>query len=152
MSESDAPIAPREDTAPELFRVLQRLIADGRVELRLEFKRLNHMDSPVGSEADSNIFAYAVLAVALFMIWWRGWIAAGITALVGIVFYYSIGLAYVRKRVRRRVEQRALGELDVWQRLWRFGGVSLIAGGETCTAPQGNWMALVRSQRRGEEK
>ena len=154
MSDSDAPapVTPSEDTAVELFRALKRQIEDGRVELRLDFKRLNHMDSPVGSEADSNIFAYAVLALTLFVLWWRGWIAAGVTALVGIAIYYTIGLAYVRRRLRRRVGERGLSELAMWQRLWRFGGASLVAGSETCEAPAGNWMALVRSQRREGEK
>jgi hypothetical protein len=151
MSESEAPVAPNEATAPELFRALRRQIDDGRLKITLEFKRLNHMDSPVASEADSNIFAYGVLALALFMVWWRGWLAAGIVALVGTIVYYSIGLTYTRRRLRRRVQERALSDLEVWQKLWRFGGVSLHAGSDTCAAPQGNWMALVRGQRREEE-
>jgi hypothetical protein len=141
--------AATEETARELFRALVRLHGERKIVLRCDYKRLEHIDSPVGSEADGNIWAYAVLALVLLTFWFAGWKIAGAVAVAGIVAYYTAGRAYVRKKIQRRVEERALGELDVWQKLWRFGGVALEppAGGEVCAAPQGNWMALVRSLR-----
>ncbi|MBV9522277.1 MAG: hypothetical protein JO010_05765, partial [Alphaproteobacteria bacterium] len=65
------------------------------------------------------------------------------------------GRAYVRRRVAMRVHERALQDSDLWRRLWRFGGVRLVPRGaddpaakqriEPCAAPEGNWMALVRT-------
>lgn len=143
--------APGE-TAVELFRTLRRLVADGRVSLRCDFKRLHHMDCPVALEADSNIWAYAVLGAALVALWRGGWWAALAVGAAGAALYFTVGQAYVRRRIRRRIDERALASLDVWQRLWRFGGVALVpaGGGGTCAAPQGNWMALVRSVRSNE--
>jgi hypothetical protein len=136
-----------DETPVELFRALRRLVAEGRVALRCDFKRLHHMDCPVALEADSNIWAYAVVAAALVALWRGSWWAALAVGATGIALYFSVGQAYVRRRIRRRIDERALASLDVWQRLWRFGGIALVpaGGGEACAAPQGNWMALVRS-------
>ena len=138
-----------DETAAELFRALRRLVAEGRISMRCDFKRLQHMDCPVALEADSNIWAYAVLVAALIALWRGGWWAALALGAAGAAFYFTLGQAYVRRRIRRRIDERALASLEVWQRLWRFGGVVLVptSGGETCAAPQGNWMALVRSLR-----
>lgn len=146
----DAPQAtPLEDSASALFRALGQLHVEGRVTLQLDFARLTHMDCPVAVEADSNIIAYAVVAAALVALWLSGWWAVLATLVVGAVLYVTIGRRYVRNRIRRRTEEQALSRLDLWQRLWRFGGIALVPkdGGEACVAPQGNWMALVRRLR-----
>lgn len=146
--EGGASVAP-EDTAVELFRTLQRFQAEGRVALRLDYKRLHHMDCPVSVEADSNIIAYGVVAATLVALWLGGWWAALATLAAGAAIYVTIGRRYVRGRIRRRTEEQALARLDLWQRLWRFGGIALVPkdGGADCVAPQGNWMALVRTLR-----
>jgi hypothetical protein len=154
MSDQDAPTtlpppAEAQETAVELFRALGQLHAEGKIALSYDFKRLHHMDCPVAKEADGNIWAYAVLAAAL-VAWWRGgWQVALGVGVVGALAYYTIGQSYVRRRIRRRVADQALGSLDLWQKLWRFGGIGLVAkdGGAACQAPQGSWMALVRGAR-----
>jgi O-antigen/teichoic acid export membrane protein len=104
------------------------------------------MDSPVASEADANLWAYGTVAAALVALWRGGWWAAGAAGVAGAVFYFTLGRLYVRRRLRRRIDERALQSLDLWQKLWRFGGIVLTTrGGETCAAPEGNWMALVRN-------
>ena len=148
-SEHAVGAAPADETAGELFGALRRLVAEGRIALRYDFKRLHHMDCPVALEADSNIWAYAVLAAGLVALWRGGWWAALAVAAAGVALYFSIGQTYVRRRIRRRVEERALAGLDDWQRLWRFGGIGLVPrdGAAACDAPAGNWMALVRGVR-----
>jgi hypothetical protein len=139
---------PPEESPTELFRALVRLHAEGKIALELDFKRLHHMDCPVAVEADSNLLAYGIVAASLFALWRGGWWVALAVAALGVALYFSVGQAYVRRRIRRRIAERALNDRDLWQKLWRFGGVTLVpqAGG-ACAAPQGNWMALVRSVR-----
>jgi hypothetical protein len=144
----DEVITPVEETAVDLFRALVRLHGERRVRLRYDFKRLQHMDCPVAVEADGNIFAYAVLGAAALALWRGGWWAALAVGAAGVALYFSVGQAYVRRRIERRVEERALASLDLWRKLWRFGGIAIEAeSGEICAAPQGNWMALVRELR-----
>jgi hypothetical protein len=145
----DIPTAPENETAAQLFQALSRLRDQGKVSLRLDFSRLNHMDSPVGVEADSNIWVYGGVTLSLLALWLGGayW-ALGVAA-AGIAAYYTMGRAYVRRRLGRRIEERAFKDLELWQKLWRWGGIALVpaSGGEICSAPKGNWIALVRSLR-----
>ena len=145
MTVIDTGAAPAQ-TAEQLFSVLQRLCADGKLSLRLDYKKLSHLDSPVGSEADGNIWAYGGLALTVAAWWFRGWqVAAGI-AVAGVIAYFTLGRLYMHRRIRRRVEDKALVELALWRRLWKFGGVALVPSvGDECAAPQGNWMAVVRN-------
>ena len=137
-----------QDNAVELFRALGGLVAEGRIALGYDFKRLQHMDCPVASEADANLWAYGTVAAALVALWLGGWWIAGAVSVAGVALYFTLGQFYVRRRIRRRVAERALESLDVWQRLWRFGGITLAAReGATCAAPAGNWMEMVRGLR-----
>lgn len=134
-----------QDSAADLFRALRRLAASGELAVACDFARLRHMDSPVGSEAETTRWAYAAVSLALVALWRGGWWAALAAAAVGTVLYFTAGLAHARRNIRRRIDARALESLDEWQKLWRFGGVTLrTKGGEVCEAPKGNWMALVR--------
>ena len=139
-----APAAPA-DSASALFAALGRLVREDKITLRLDFGKLAELDSPVASEADGNMWAYG--GVALVLIAWRfaGWqIALGV-AITGLALYFTLGRVYIHRRIRHRVETKALPSLETWQELWRFGGISLIPeDGQACAAPRGNWMALVR--------
>lgn len=138
--------APTEETAEKLFSTLHRLRADGKVALRLDYKRLSHMDSPVGSEADGNIWAYGCLALTAAAWWFRGWQVAVAIAVAGVLAYFTLGRLYMHRRIRRRVDDKGLADLALWRRMWNFGGIVLVpTAGEECAAPQGNWMALVRN-------
>jgi hypothetical protein len=135
-------------SAEELFRGLCRLRERGTLRLDLDFARLDHIDSPVAVEADSNIWIYGSIVVCI-AVFGRLGLWPGIAAIcVSLALYQTVGRAYVRHRLSRRVREQALGDSRSWRQLWQFGGVSLVVdtpGAEQrCTAPGGNWMALVR--------
>jgi hypothetical protein len=134
-----------EPSDKDLFRELRLLVAQGMLRLELDLARLDHIDSPVAVEADSNIWVYGLIAVCAIVFWWEGALSGVAAIAVSLVLYLTAGRSYVRRRLTRRVHERALGDGEIWRRLWRFGGVALVAeGAERCTAPDGNWMALVR--------
>jgi hypothetical protein len=152
LSDRDAKVSePRptdwDPTPAELMRLLRARIDGGTLRLELDFKRLDHMDCPVAVEADSNVWIYAgiVLCAPAF---WLGGMPVGAAAVAAcLILYVTAGRAYVRRRLRRRVDERALSDSETWRKLWRFGGVALVAGdGTRCVAPDDNWMALVREQ------
>jgi hypothetical protein len=139
-----------EPSADDLFRELRALLARGTLRLELDVGRLDHMDSPVAVEADSNVWVYGSIAVCA-LVFWQGGTYPGLAAIaVSLVLYFTVARRYVRRRLIRRVHERALGDGEVWRRLWRFGGVTLVEEGREagdagrCAAPQGNWMAMVR--------
>jgi hypothetical protein len=142
-------VAPSPETAETLLAALRRLDSTGLVEIRIEPKRLNHIDCPVASEADGNIWVYAFIALAGAAWWWRGLAAGAITLGLGVVVYLTLGRFYMHRRIRRRVREEALQNVDTWRKLWRFRGLTLAAkdqpGVSDCASPDGNWMAFVRS-------
>jgi len=133
-------------SADELFRDLRLLIERGDLRLELDLVRLDHIDSPVAVEADSNVWVYGLILVCVAA-FWQGGTWPGVAAIgMSLLLYFTVARAYVRRRLSRRVHERALGDGGVWRRLWRFGGVTLVGlGAARCVAPDGNWMALVRS-------
>jgi hypothetical protein len=138
-----------EASADALFRELRALLARGRLRLELDLARLDHMDSPVAVEADSNIWVYGAIAVCAVVFWQLGTYPGLAAIAVSLALYFTVARRYVRRRLVRRVHDRALGDGEIWGRLWRFGGVTLVEEGNgdadgRCIAPQGNWMALVR--------
>jgi len=146
-----APPAPPE-TAEELFQRLRDLHKDARVLIDLDTKRLMHMDSPVGVEAESNQWVYALLVLTVVL-----WLALGYkigvaTSALAIILYLTVGKSYVRRRIERRVREHALENVTLWRKLWNFGGVALreaVSDGARCAAPQDNWMEFVRRQNVG---
>ncbi|MBV8651906.1 MAG: hypothetical protein JO255_10605 [Alphaproteobacteria bacterium] len=137
------------DAGPaELLRALRGLVDRQTLRIELDFSRLDHMDSPVGVEADSNILVYAGIPICALVFWQLGlWPGAASVAFF-VALYFTLGRRYVRRRLARRVHDQALQDSELWRKLWRFGGVTLVRGeGDApsrCTAPDGNWMALVR--------
>ncbi|MDE2228263.1 MAG: hypothetical protein KGL11_04385 [Alphaproteobacteria bacterium] len=137
MSVADAAGAS-EEPADRLFAALRRLCADGTLSLRIDYSKLSHLDSPVGSEADGNIWAYGGLALTITAWWFHRWQAAAGIAVASVIAYFTLGRLYMRRRIRRRVEDKALGDIALWRRLRKFGGVALVPSvGEECAAPQG---------------
>lgn len=148
MGDGDPSPAPG-DSAEALLAALRRLDGEGRLEIRIEPRHLGHIDSPVASEADGNIWVYGCLAVACALFLWRG-ILPGLVGLgLGVAVYFTLGRAYIHRRIERRVREKALESLETWRRLWRFRGLTLRArdrpGLVDCASPDGNWMAFVRA-------
>jgi hypothetical protein len=142
-------VPPPEATPLDLLRSLRGLVESGALRLELDLKRLDHMDSPVGVEADSNRWIYPAIVLCGGLFWFAGLWAGLAAAGASLVLYLTLGRSYVRRRLVRRVHEGALYDLDLWRRLWRYGGVALVpaagAAAQPCAAPGGNWMALVRA-------
>jgi len=136
------------DEATAQLRQLKKLVEDGSVTLRIDQKRLTHMDSPVVCDPDSTRWLYG-LAVVAALVWWRGGTTYGLVAVaVAGLVYATLARTYVKRRLERRVQQIALSDATIWRKLWRFGGVALVAkhreSAAPCTAPKDNWMTFVQ--------
>src|ERR1700736_1581057 len=97
-----------EESPADLLRGLRGLIDSGAVRLELDLGKLDQMDSPVAVEADSNIWVYGALPLCAIAFWQFGlWPGIASTA-AGLALYFTAGRAYVRRRLARRVHERAL--------------------------------------------
>jgi len=135
--------------AAELLAALRRLAGERKIDIEVDPRRLNHIDSPVASEADGNIWVYGAVGIAALLLWWRGPVPAAAVLAVGALLYLTLGRAYVHRRIELRVREKALNDLGVWRKLWRFPGLRLKAASDSgladCASPEGNWMAFVRT-------
>lgn len=148
MSTTDS-APPAADSAETLLAALRRLDGEGRLEIRIDPRPLGHIDSPVASEADGNIWVYGSVGAAAALLMWRGVVPALVALAIGVALYLSVGRAYVHRRIKRRVREKALASAETWRQVWRFPGLTLAAKGRpdiaNCASPDGNWMAFVRA-------
>ncbi|HVJ53811.1 MAG TPA: hypothetical protein VM689_15185 [Aliidongia sp.] len=146
MTETD-PFARPPDSEAALLRQLDRLVESGRITLAIDRTKLGHIDFPLGLEADANRWIYPMVA-ATAAIWWLFGLWAGLGAAAAMIpAYLTLGRAYMARRLDRRIREQGLKQVELWRRIWRFGGVVLMTeDGASCQGPAGNWMALVRSE------
>jgi len=129
----------------DLFEALNMAIAAGRVSVRLDYKRLNHQDSPLCVEADTNRWIYGIMAATLgagfSFAWWAGVAALG----VGVALYWAVGRNWVRRRMAGRFHDRVLDDIALFKKLWRSNGVTLALTSRPilCRSPAGDWRRFV---------
>ena len=142
--------APRPEPPPLDERAalarLRALHEAARLEIRVDRRKLSHIDFPLAFEADSNQWAYGIV-IAVGLIWWRFGTVPGVSAAVaGYLLYHFVGRHWVARRLERRIHTRGMAEVAVWRKLWQFGGVILVdaATGRTCQGPDGRWMGFIQ--------
>lgn len=129
----------------ELLAALREQLRAGAVTLALDLARLDKTDSPVSVQAESTRWLYALIGLGVAATWWQGLPAGSVACIVGVAVWYAWVRPDVGRRIRARVDIYALHDVELWRRLWRFGGVQLRArSGVACVAPAGNWMQFVR--------
>ena len=111
--------------------------------MHADFKRLQHIHSPVLSQADGNQLLLGNAAALGALCWAAGWIWLLAALPIAAAAYVTLGRRMVRRRLMHRVDRR-LDDPAAWQKLWNFGGITLIDrnSGTTCVAPDGDWRSL----------
>lgn len=136
-----------ELTDVQLLDDLRTLLAHGAARLELDAVKLNHMDSPIARESESTRWFAVLFALAAAAWWFGGWIAGAGAIAVAIAFWFLYVRSDLRRRVERRVRETALTDVQIWRKLWRYGGVRLVSDSVVCAAPGDNWMQFVRDRR-----
>ena len=139
----------------DLLVLLKEAITEGRVTVVLDYKRLNHGDSPICVEADSNRWIYGIMAATLGAGFGIAW-PAGLAAMaLGLVLYFTLGRGWIRRRMAARFHGAALDDIAAFKKLWRLHGVTLAPASRAtlCRSPNGDWrrfvlVNLVRDSRR----
>ncbi len=129
----------------DLLDELRAAHEGGRVAIRLDLKKLDHMDSPIAVQADSGIWIFGLI-VATGLTWWFAGTAAGIGAVVvGAIAYATIGRRVIQRKMRRRFFEVGIKNIEPWRKLWELQGITLecAESGEVCSSPDGNWIRFV---------
>ena len=131
----------------ELFRRLASSIETGEVVLSVDRSKLDNIDFPLGIEADGNHWAFPLLFIAGGIWWYFGLIPGLVAMATAFAIYQTAGRRYVAHRLRRRILDTGLADLDTWRKLWRFGGVILTAPriDARFQGPTMQWAELVRA-------
>lgn len=138
-----------ELTDAQLLGDLRKLLESGAARLEVDAAKLNHMDSPVGVESESNRWFAVLFAVCAAATWFGGWIGGVLALAASVALWFGYVRPDTHRRVERRVRSAALNDVQTWRKLWRFGGLRLVAGEAICAAPADNWMQFVRERRAG---
>lgn len=134
-----------EETPAGLLRRLRGMVEDGTVRIEIDMRRHEHIDSPVIVEADSNRWIYGSLLLCGAAFRLGGPVIGAGTAALCLALYFGAGRPHIRRKLSRRVHRSALADVELWRRLWKFGGIALLsASGGRCAAPKGSWMEFVR--------
>jgi hypothetical protein len=145
-------IAPATEPESEraLLAQLDRMVQSGQVRMTIDRRKLSHLDFPMSSEADGNIWVYSLVPLTA-LVWWQIGSWAGLaSAAASFALYQTAGRAYVARRLDRRIRERGIKDMEAWRALWRFGGVILTpADGKPCQGPEGNWHAIARGAGKG---
>ncbi len=129
----------------ENLKMLRQMIESGAITASLDLRKLEHIDSPISVQADSNRWIYALIVIVGLAAWLVGWWAAGGAAAAGAVAWFTVGKPWHRRRMVRRFYQEILRDTESFKKLWRMTGVVLTAArsGATCVSPDGNWRSFV---------
>jgi len=135
-------------SANDYLPYLQRYIADGRISVELDFRRLGRADSPVLIEAEKTMCVWAFFLGVPLLAWFVGCWGAGAWGAAVLAAYFFWARPLIRAKTRRLITEQVLTDYRKWTALWGFGGVTLASTSpsgdkETCVSPSGNWMRFV---------
>jgi hypothetical protein len=135
------------DEDRKLLAKLREACAAGRVRLEIDADHLAHIHSPIARDTDVNLLLYPAIGLVAAVWWLVGWMLGVGVATICVAFYFMVGRRWRHARLRQRIEDRALTNLELWRRLWRWGGVSLERSGPhgsiVCRAPEQKWHSFV---------
>jgi hypothetical protein len=129
----------------DYLRLLRDALQSGAVTVSLDFGKLEHIDSPISVQADSNRWIYSLIVIVSAAAWLGGvWWAVG-AASAGATAWFAVGKRWHRRRMEQRFHQVTVHNLEDWKKLWRMPGIVLTEAktGNQSQSPSGNWRALV---------
>ncbi len=129
-------------TDNDSLAALQKAMQDGRADVSFSSGLTNHLDFPGNSETDKGQFIIVGLILVVLAIW-KGTLAIVAAVVVALAaLYWLVWRRIVMRRIRKRFIAKVMGDLKLWRKSWTFTGVKLIAPGQECLSPKGDWRAF----------
>lgn len=135
----------------DYLRLLREAIAAGTIKPTLDLRKLEHVDSPISVQADSNRWIYSLIIIVSAAAWFGGLWWAIAAAAAGAVAWFSVGKRWHQRRMEQRFYNLALEQTEDWKKLWRMPGITLTdpATGTECVSPDGNWRVFAKAATEG---
>lgn len=120
----------------------------GRVEIEVDFNRVCEPSSPLPFESHKARIAYlylaalAVLGAAARLGFGTSWTELFIGLAVFSLVYWVVVRRVLENRAKRKIVALLLGDEDAWEKIWRFGGVTVRLMGpepQSWVAPKDRW-------------
>jgi len=142
----------RKFNVAEFLNLLSVARKEGRATLDVDFNKAAHPSSPLPFESFKGTIAYIYLAlVALILVASRvflaiSWKDAGIIIGGVTLVYWLLGRRILEARAKRKIAEQLLSDSDAWEKMWRYGGVTLTVVDPAApeaplvwVAPKGDW-------------
>jgi hypothetical protein len=129
-------------TDNESLATLQKALQDGRADVAFSSGITNHLDFPGNSETDKGQFILVGLALMILAYWKGSWLIVGAVFVLLVAVYWLFWRRIVLRRMRNRFIGKVMGDLKLWRKSWTFNGVKLMAAGQECLSPKGDWRAF----------
>jgi hypothetical protein len=133
----------------QFLEELNRARAEGRAKVEIDFNRVTLPTSPLPFESLKGRIVYIYLGLLATVIGGArlgllaSWKVVLIAAVVASIAYWAVGKRLLETRAAERIVGQLTADGDSWEKLWRFGGVTLRiadAGAEAAwIAPKDNW-------------
>jgi len=133
----------------QFLEQLNRARAEGRAKIEIDFNRLTMPNCPLPYESHKGRIVYIYLALLALVIGGARW---GLrldwnTVLIAVAavsaFYWIIGRRLLETTAVRAIIRQLTADGDAWEKIWRFGGVTLKVaanGAEAAwVAPKDSW-------------
>lgn len=115
----------------EFLNLLSVARNEGRARVDIDLNKAAHPSSPLPFESFKGAIAYVYIGVVFAVLIVSrvflsvSWANAGI-ALAGIsLVYWIVGRRLLEARARRKIADHLLSDSDAWEKMWRYGGVTL---------------------------
>lgn len=126
----------------------------GKAKIIVDFDKVTHLNSPLPFESFKGQIAYIYLGlIAIYVIvsrwafgvdWTNTFIGLGAVSL----FYWAVVRGLLEKLAKRRIIARLLSDGDAWEKIWRFGGITVRVGeaddAAAWAAPTDSWKEAYR--------
>lgn len=130
----------KHDTTPH--QMIYNAYEGGRIHIGPIFAILNRKGAPDYSQVE-NYLPYGLLAGLVVVYTYQMGLWGGIaTLLFSVLLILRPVPRWILKRLRHRTMDRAFGNEEGWDQLWKIGGLSirLAQDPETmCESPDGDW-------------
>lgn len=128
------------------FQYLVDQFRDGVVKIAIDRKQILHPHCPVAGDSIETLPVYLGALVIAGLLFYD-YNIAGAVFVAMILLHVLFGRRWLDRRIHKYVTRKITASLELWDKLWKFGGVTLTAPTVlpevTCKSPDQKWRSFI---------